>query len=398
MQTETSDSLKDMSDALRTVAVNSAYNASRALSKWLKRGVRLTCEGFESIPISQISTVAPEADLPVVAVHMALMGDLSGDLLLIFPEPVAMQLADLMIGGPVGTTQSLGELEASSLQETGNIVGSAFTNCLSNWLRLSAIPNTPTVVHDMASAVIDPVLVSQAVGGDNVLVSKTEFEIDGQRLEWSLLLIPSADSLEAIKRRCDNDQIQKNALHTIAVNGAFAASRAMSKWLKRGVRLTTDGFVRVPLRELTSDEDDSEPVVSLHMHMADDLHGHALMVVPMRTALRFAEILMNQAEDSIATLDEMACSCLQETGNIVSGAFVNSWAHWLDMSSEPRPPQMHIDLLSAILQSVLVDQALVSDEAFMAKVSFSVDGRWLDWDFYLLPNPASLRLIEAAME
>jgi hypothetical protein len=59
---------------------------------------------------------------------------------------------------------------------------------------------------------------------------------------------------------------------------------------------------------------------------------------------------------------------------------------------------MQVDLVSAILQSVLVDQAMISDEAFMAKVSFSVDGRWLDWDFYLLPNPASLRLIETAME
>jgi chemotaxis protein CheC len=387
----------EFAEALRTVAVNSAYSASRALSKWFKRGVRLTCDGFKSLPIQEVASIAGSPETPVAAIHMALTGDLSGDILLLFPEQVAMQLCDLMIEAPPGTTTSIGEMEASCLQETGNIVGSAFTNCLASWLKLSAIPASPTVVHDLACAVVEPILVNHATFGDEALICNTEFDLDGQRMEWFLLLLPSPESLQKIKGQCSDEQVHKNALHTIAINGAFAASRAMSKWLRRGVRLSTEGFVRRPLRDVCAEPENSEPVVALHMQLVDQLHGHALLVLPMKTALQLVDILIDVPAGTTTELHEMALSCLEETGNIISSSFVNSWAKWLEIRTEPQPPQLHIDLLPAILESVLVEQATAGDEIFMAKTSFSVNGRWLDWDFYLLPTPSSLRLIETSI-
>jgi chemotaxis protein CheC len=387
----------EVADALRTVAVNSAYNASRALSKWFKRGVRLTCDGFEAMPIQKVATLAGPPDTPVAAVHMTLTGDITGDILLVFPEPVAMHLCDLMIGVSPGTTTCIGEIEASCLQETGNIVGSAFTNCLASWLKLGVIPASPTVVHDLACAVIQPILVNHAAMADEALICKTEFDLDGQRMEWFLLLLPSTDSLKTITTQCAGDEVRKNAMHTIAINGAFAASRAMSKWLRRGVRLSTEGFVRTPLRSVCSQTETDEPVVALHMQLISQLHGHALLVLPMKSALELVGILTGAAPGTTVELDEMALSCLQETGNIISSSFVNSWSKWLEIHSEPQPPQLKIDLLPAILESILVEQAMVSDEVFMAKTSFGVNGRWLDWDFYLMPTPATLRLIETSI-
>lgn len=388
----------DLADALRTVAVNSAYSASRALSKWFKHGVRLTCDGFAGVPIAQASELAGAPDDPVVAVHMTLQGDLHGDVLLVFPENVAYELVDLMIGAAPGTTRSLGELEISCLQETGNIVGTSFANCLSSWLNVTTIPASPTVVHDMACAVIDPLVIGHAAVSDEALVSKTEFDMDGHRKEWSLLLLPSAESMKRMERQCRGDHVRRNALHAIAINGAFGASRAMSKWLKRGVRLHTEGFVRIPLRDIGGNGDDNtEPVAAILMDLASQLHGHALLVMPESTGRRLVDVLTHQPPGTTQAIDEMARSCLQETGNIISSSFINSWAKWLDIHAEPQPPRIQIDLLPAILQSVLVEQALAADEIFLAKTSFSVDGQWLDWEFYLLPTPSSLRLIEASL-
>jgi chemotaxis protein CheC len=388
----------DLTDALRTVAINSAYHASRALSKWFKRGVRLTSDGFESIPIAAAAASLGAPDDPVIGVHMRLEGDLSGDVLLVFPEKVALALVDLMLSAPEGTTQTIGELETSCLQETGNIVGSAFTNCLAAWLRLQAIPASPTVIHDLASAVIQPVLVGQASLGDEALMARTEFELDGREMDWMLLLLPSAESLGVMRGRCESDQVRQNALHTIAINGAFNASRAMSKWLRRGVRLGTDGFSRVPLREVCGPETPQDPVVALHMRLASQLHGHALLVLPMNTAFELVDILLQAEPGTTRAIDDLARSCLQETGNIISSSFVNSWARWLDIHTEPQPPELQVDLLPAILGAMLVEQAMAGDEVFMAKTSFSADGKWLDWDFYLLPTPSSLRLIESSIQ
>ncbi len=387
----------DLADSLRTVAVNSAYNASRALSKWFKRGVRLTSDGFESLPLGQVVSAACDPDDLVVAAHMPLEGELDGDVLLVFREKTAMHVVDMMIGAPEGTTKQIGDLEASCIQETGNIVATSFTNSLAGWLNVETIPAAPTVVHDMACAVIEPLLISQAEIGDTALVSRTEFELDGRQLDWFLLLLPSAGALEKMRSRCDSDEFKRNALHTIAINGAFNASRAMSKWLHRGVRLSTEGFEKVPLRDICQGADAESVVAALHLELGSQMHGHTLMVMADSTAMELVDLLMRRPEGTTKEFDEMARSCLQETGNIVSSAFINSWAKWLDIDTAPQPPQLHVDMLEAILQAVVVEQAAVGDEVFLAKTSFSVDGKWLDWKYYVLPTPISLRLIETSM-
>ena len=263
---------------------------------------------------------------------------------------------------------------------------------------MEVTPASPVVVHDLACAVIEPLIVSQAAVRDDAMIAKTDFDMDGQRMDWSLLLLPSIKSLAFMQSKCDTERIRRHALQTIAVNGAFNASRAMSKWLTKGVHLTTEGFTRVALREIVHSTTPDEPVVALHAYLGDQLHGHTLMVMSIKTAHELVDALMQLQPGTTTELDEMALSCLQETGNIISGAFVNSWAKWLDIHAEPSVPTIQIDLPEAIIDELIVEQAVVGDDVFMAKSSFSVHRRNVSWDFYFMPTPASLRLIEASCE
>jgi chemotaxis protein CheC len=120
------------------------------------------------------------------------------------------------------------------------------------------------------------------------------------------------------------------------------------------------------------------------------------MVMKMKTALQLVDVLLQVELGTTKTLDDTGKSCLQETGNIISSSFVNSWAKWLDITTEPGAPSLLVDMPEALFDAVLVEQAMASDDVLMAKTEFSVDGRWLEWDFYLLPTPASMRLIEAS--
>lgn len=395
MPTKLCNSTEDLTDALAVVAVNSSYRASRALSKWFKRGVRLSAEGFHSVPIRDLAREMGVSDEPAVAVQLPLTGDLSGDIVLIIPERVALLLVDRLIGAEPGTSDQFGEMEQSCLQETGNIVATSFANCLASWLKLKVAPGVPVFAHDLGCALLDALLVEQARLSDQVLVSKTEFEMEGCQLDWKLLLLPSDSSLALMTDRCRNESLRRNALHTIAVNGAFNASREMSKWLRQGVRLQTEGFERVPLRDVVANADHENPVVALHMRLTDQLRGHTLLMLPFDTALQIVDILMQREPGTTRELDEMGRSCLQETGNIIGSAFVNSWAKWLDITTKPGPPVLRIDLPQAVLESILIEQATVSDEVLMARSVFSIAGQNLECVFYLLPNPSSLRMIEA---
>ncbi len=385
-------------DALHTVAVNGAYNASRALSKWLKKGVHLETQGFQHLPLDKAASIAGETDEPIAAIHLALAGDLSGHLLLTFTEDVALRLADIMLGMPAGSSAELTELEQSCLQETGNIVGTAYANSLAKWMNLHLEPQVPEFAFDMASSIIDPMVAELALYADEVYAASTVFLVDGQELEWGLLLLPSQESLKLMERRCDLDNVRGNALQTIAVNGAFNASRAMSKWIKRGVKISTDGFSRVPLAESANVFEEDAAMVALHMSLTDQLHGHTLLGFRYDDACKLVDMLMGQPAGTTTALGEIEKSCLEETGNIIASAFVNSWSVWLDVKVKPGAPEFVVDLPSAVIATLVSEQALVSDEIFLTRTEFVVDGELLEWVFMLMPAPSALRLIQSSCE
>ena len=370
--------------------------ASRALSKWLRRGVRLTSDGFKCVPISEASSVIGVSDDVIAAIHLPMKGDVTGHMLLTFPEKVALSLVDMVMQVPEGTSSALGELEQSCLQETGNIVCSAYANSLSKWLKLRIEPDVPMFALDMASSIIDPLLMDLAAYHDEFFMTMTDFLIEKQHLEWGMLLIPSHESLQAMESRCQLEAVREQALHTIAINGAFNASRAVSKWLKRGVKISTDGFTRVPLGEVANRFDELTLIVGLHMPLGKQLYGHALLAIPLDHALRLVDLLLDQPPGTTTELGEMERSALEETGNIIAGSFMNSWSTWLDMPIEPGVPQLVVDYPSAVLDVVLAEQAAVSDDVFMAQTDFVVDGQWLEWMFLLLPAPSGMRLIETS--
>ena len=107
---------QSVADALRTVAVNGAFHASRALSKWLKRGVSLTSTGFDEVAFSDAYSVIGDPESVIAAIHLPLSGDVSGHMLLAFPESVALALADVMMQQPIGTSTVLSEIEQLALE------------------------------------------------------------------------------------------------------------------------------------------------------------------------------------------------------------------------------------------------------------------------------------------
>lgn len=394
--TPTKPAEPSLGDGLRVVAVNGSYDASRAMSKWLRRGVRLTSEGFQAVPIGKASAIFGEPDEVIAAIHLPLAGDLSGHVLLVFPQAVALKLVDMVMQQPEGTSTEFGEIEQSCLQETGNIVASAYANCLAKWLKLTVEPDVPTFILDMASAVIDPLLSDLVLHHNDVHAATTEFMLDRQRLQWGLMLLPSPASRERMEERCQADSMRQDALRTIAINGAFNASRAVSKWMKRGVKISTRGFEHIPLKYAAELFEEGTPIAALHSELGPQFHGHALLAIAKNDALRLVDLMMQQPLGTTSELDELAASCLAETANIISSSFVNSWSTWLDVSITPGPPQLAVDLPGAVLESVLAEQAMVSDEILLARTEFAVDAQTLEWVFFMLPAPSAMRLIETS--
>jgi hypothetical protein len=62
------------------------------------------------------------------------------------------------------------------------------------------LPSPPRFNRDYAESLIESALMGQIVASANVLLARARFQVDGDRMDWTLLLVPDAAS---IRRLCE---------------------------------------------------------------------------------------------------------------------------------------------------------------------------------------------------
>ena len=186
-------------DALREVANIGAGHAATALSQLTKRKIMISVPQITVTPIEEVPKLMGDADAPVAAVLMHMLGDLTGRTLMMFPESDARLLCDLLNKWEIGTTTHFAELEQSSVKEAANILGGAYMNALADFMGMMLLPSVPSLVIDLAGAVLTTAYLNFGHDRDFVLCVQTDFEFqDGQTLTGQFLLLPDLASLKAI--------------------------------------------------------------------------------------------------------------------------------------------------------------------------------------------------------
>jgi chemotaxis protein CheC len=183
-----------------------AEDASRALTRWLERPVRLAVSEVDQVDLAEAADLLGPSDELVASCAMELSGRLTGQLLMTFDDVAGLALADILLRQPPGTSTSWGELERSAANETANIVGCAFLNSLAAHLPnpggsgpdTPLLPSPPVFRHEFAATLLEFALMDQAVEADRVLLVKSRFTADGADLQWSLLFVPSGETLRAL--------------------------------------------------------------------------------------------------------------------------------------------------------------------------------------------------------
>ena len=187
-------------DALREVANIGGGHAATALSQMTNRRIMISVPKIFVSHLDEVSGQIFDPGDPVAGVLMHMMGDLTGRTLLLVPEANATVLCDLLMSRAVGTTQHLGVLEQSALKEAGNILGAAYLNALSDFMKMMVLPSVPSLVIDAAGAVVSSAYLNFGRERDYVFCIETQFEFDeaGRILPGYFLLLPDLVSLRAI--------------------------------------------------------------------------------------------------------------------------------------------------------------------------------------------------------
>jgi len=194
--------------------------------------------------------------------------------------------------------------------------------------------------------------------------------------------------------------IQLDALREIANIGAGHAATALSQLTGSTI------MIKVPAITVTSIEDlpaqfsaDEEPVAAVMMQMLGDLSGRTLLVFPKPTVMRLAELMLRRPVGSSVAFSELESSAIKETGNILSGAYMNALSDFLGMLLLPSPPSLVIDMSTAVLTSASGEFAPDPDSVLCVESEFVLreTDMTLRGYFLLLPDQASLQVMLRAI-
>jgi chemotaxis protein CheC len=189
-------------DALREIANIGAGHAATALSTMTGDTIMISVPMLQVAPLEDAVARIAAPEEPVAAVLMHMLGDLTGRTLLVFPQRVAIRLAELMLHRPAGSSKEMGPLEQSAIKEAGNILSGAYMNALSDFMGMMLLPSPPSLAIDMTSAVLTTAYLQFGTDSDFVFCVESEFQIrDSQeQLRGFFLLLPDVASLHAILR------------------------------------------------------------------------------------------------------------------------------------------------------------------------------------------------------
>jgi chemotaxis protein CheC len=193
---------KDLMDKLRSLADDGVNNAATGFSGMVGRKIHVHNPTSKLVPVMSIPELAGRPDNDAVGIYLRFTGDVSGQIMLIIPFQKAMELVDLMMQVPAGTTQQLGSLERSALGELGNLCGSFFLNSIARTTKAKFHPTPPAVMVDMVGAILDIVVATSGGISENALLMQANLTDGDRMVEADFWVIPDMHSL--------NEMIAKN--------------------------------------------------------------------------------------------------------------------------------------------------------------------------------------------
>ncbi len=192
-------------EALRTALHGGAAEASLALGRWIHKTATISLDAVEQLPLHEATSVLGVRDEPICFCVAEMTGRLGGLLILAFDDGSGLALADMLMDQPRGTATEWGEMETSAALETANILYCAYLNSLSRAFGTDRegaselIPSPPRFSRDFAESLVQFALMGQIVATDHVLLSRTQFHIDGTPVDWTLLFVPDAESMSTLR-------------------------------------------------------------------------------------------------------------------------------------------------------------------------------------------------------
>ena len=186
-------------EVLHQLFSTATQEASTAMSRWTRGLITLSLDEVREIPLCDVSTELDFGQELWTMVVLTLQGELGGDMILAFDDDNGRHLAAALMNRPVNTDPEWSALEKSCLNETGNILGCAYLNTLTRLIDAELVPSPPMFIQDYGASVLQQALMTQAALCDQVLICRTNFQREGESLNWNVFFVPTPQLRSALE-------------------------------------------------------------------------------------------------------------------------------------------------------------------------------------------------------
>ena len=212
------------------------------------------------------------------------------------------------------------------------------------------------------------------------------------------------ESIETINRASGNDRRVvsrgrrlSDILRSVCVIADIGFQRA-SRGLTEMTGVTTEAKAaqvrRVLLTKVPELVGGPEAVVTgIYLRVNGEIDGHMVLMLPVNDACQLASMMLEEPPDPDNALSEMAKSALGEVGNITGASFLGALADASNLILTPSPPTIIVDMSGAVLDTMLAELGMESEDVFVIDTVFSQKEREVNAVFLVLPRQKHFNLI-----
>ncbi len=177
-----------------------------------------------------------------------------------------------------------------------------------------------------------------------------------------------------------------DVLKEIGNIGAGNAMTALSQMLQCKVDMKVPQVKLLDFAEVGELMGGEEQImVGVYLGVEGDVTGSMMFLVEQVSAKHLInKVMMGMAPEG-EEFTEMELSAMKEVGNIITGAYLNSLSTLTNLKIYPTPPELTVDMASAILSVPAVQFGMVGDKILLIQSQF-YDEVEIDGYFILIPD------------
>lgn len=164
------------------------HKAITALSKMTGQTFDVTIPFVHCVNLSDAKSMFGDENMLVTTIDLSSKGNPDNPILVIFPNPSVLLLADILMKRKIGTTKNLSGIDESAIKEVGNIVVCNCLSAMSDFLEMNFISSPPYLLNCTVGVMLDKLIrkfdgrEQQTLACKIIFVSSSGVKIHGNLL------------------------------------------------------------------------------------------------------------------------------------------------------------------------------------------------------------------------